>query len=386
MNTSILRTLLALSGLLLSLSPLSAAVNKVLFIGNSITRSSPAPERLGWNGDWGMAASAREKDWVHLFLARLGETQGGKIPDHKISAEGGGKITDRLQWLQDYQAYGADLAIIQLGENDNKDVGEETFQKPYDQLVAAVRAANPAVRIYCFGVWSPPNGNAFKDRMIRAVADKYGAVFVDLTSQNFDPRNKAASENRFTHQGVNWHPGDAGMKAYADALWTAYTSASAPAPAAAASVVPDWSADETWAGSGELVWNPPVSVEKNGNNRAMVVRKPAVAGRVVHAAKLPADLCAGRVLTIKTRVKADAVSAKPNTWNGIKLSLRMQNAEAAIDYPQYHLPTGTYDWREVSWIVNVPDNIVDLQLVLGLEEVSGAVWFAPFEITAVARR
>ena len=32
----------------------------VLFIGNSITRHEPKPE-IGWEHDWGMAASKREK-------------------------------------------------------------------------------------------------------------------------------------------------------------------------------------------------------------------------------------------------------------------------------------------------------------------------------------
>ena len=45
---------------------------KVLFIGNSITRHGPKPE-IGWPNDWGMAASAPEKDYVHQTVALLEE-------------------------------------------------------------------------------------------------------------------------------------------------------------------------------------------------------------------------------------------------------------------------------------------------------------------------
>lgn len=38
---------------------------RVLFVGNSITRHGPKPE-AGWHNDWGMAATAREKDIAKL--------------------------------------------------------------------------------------------------------------------------------------------------------------------------------------------------------------------------------------------------------------------------------------------------------------------------------
>jgi hypothetical protein len=44
--------------------------DRILFLGNSITRHPPL-EKIAWSNDWGMAASAEEKDYVHLADALL---------------------------------------------------------------------------------------------------------------------------------------------------------------------------------------------------------------------------------------------------------------------------------------------------------------------------
>ena len=46
---------------------------RVLFFGNSITRHG-VKEDIGWHHDWGMAASAKEKDYVHLVLSEIRKT------------------------------------------------------------------------------------------------------------------------------------------------------------------------------------------------------------------------------------------------------------------------------------------------------------------------
>lgn len=52
-------------------------VNKILFLGNSITLHGPAP-KIGWTGNWGMAASSADKDYVHVLLNRITQATGGK--------------------------------------------------------------------------------------------------------------------------------------------------------------------------------------------------------------------------------------------------------------------------------------------------------------------
>ena len=46
------------------------AKTRILVVGNSITRHGPLAE-IGWERDWGMAASAPEKDYFHKFQDEL---------------------------------------------------------------------------------------------------------------------------------------------------------------------------------------------------------------------------------------------------------------------------------------------------------------------------
>ena len=361
-----------------------ATYQKVLIVGDSITNHGPKAD-IGWTTHWGMAASAMERDYAHLFLAKVAAAQNGMAPDSLIFAEGGGKITDKVNFLDRFKAYQPDLAVIQLGENDNDTVTPEGFQAPYERILQAVREGNPKVAILCCGVWSPPSGNAVKDGFIRNACQKYNAMFVDLGAVNKDPVNKAGGEfpGRYAHNGVAWHPGDKGMQGYADALWKALQNpaAASTSTAPAAPAAPRFALEEKWAATPALAWNLPPKIEAQGGRNVVKLTAANAEGSVNIRGPLPVEKIKGKKLVISTRVRGENVSEKPLPHNGVKLMLATVNAEGVKNYPQAPLPIGTFDWAPVTWSVNIPDNIVEASLVLGLEKVSGTVWFDAVKIT-----
>jgi hypothetical protein len=69
-----------------SLSPAQSAKNeRLLFVGNSITRHGPSA-KVAWTGNWGMAASAEAKDYVHLVVDAVTKKRGVK-PEFLVANE-----------------------------------------------------------------------------------------------------------------------------------------------------------------------------------------------------------------------------------------------------------------------------------------------------------
>ncbi|HCU35869.1 MAG TPA: hypothetical protein DGT21_10575 [Armatimonadetes bacterium] len=186
------------------------AVRKLLIIGNSITRHGPKAD-IGWPYECGMAATSEENDFAHLTLGHINAAQPAITAELSI-----GRVSDEAQMrgFEHLLPTDADLVIIELGDNYRGAASVDEFQKPYEQMVAAFTEAG-VKRIFCVGTW----GNGKLDPFIKAAAEKHGAAFVPIGHLFADPANRAVSEGHFTHSGVNWHPGDHGMKAIADTLW-----------------------------------------------------------------------------------------------------------------------------------------------------------------------
>lgn len=100
-------------------SPEKIELRNLSVIGNSITRHPPRPE-IGWNNDWGMAASSPEKDFAHLIRAN-------KI-DNFVGFESSPLTYD----MSNFEKMKNDIVVIKLGEN----VGDfAAFDFQYQKLV-----------------------------------------------------------------------------------------------------------------------------------------------------------------------------------------------------------------------------------------------------------
>lgn len=89
---------------------------------------------------------------------------------------------------------------------------------------------------------------------------------------------------------------------------------------------------------------------------------------------LPTEAMRGCTVYGTAWIKAANVSPKPNDWNGVKFMLAVE-APDAKSWPAATSEVGTYDWRQVRFAGRIPSNATNVSLILGLEEVTGQVWF-----------
>jgi hypothetical protein len=198
------------------------AAGKVLYLGNSITLHDPAPA-IGWTGNWGMAASAKEKDYVHLLTAEIAKATGVK-PEIKVrnivDFERGYGSFNIEKDLKDELHFHADLVIVAIGENVAELANEEAREKfavAFAKLLSALKQHGQPTIFVRSSFWP----HEVKDGILRKASTDAGVTFVDIAKLVRDKSNAASSERKIEHAGVAGHPGDKGMKAIADEIFAA---------------------------------------------------------------------------------------------------------------------------------------------------------------------
>ena len=183
---------------------------KILVVGNSITRHGPNKE-IGWERDWGMAASEAEKDYVHLLYAMLTET--GKDVFMRISQCADWEVNfrkeDSLDKYQEDREFQADIVVFRLGENV-AEADRPYFKEPLKQFIEYICPTGKVVYTTCF--WENP----IIDQAIQAVALERGEICINGC---FSKEEKNMALGQFTHGGVAMHPSDAGMEEIAKAIF-----------------------------------------------------------------------------------------------------------------------------------------------------------------------
>ena len=192
----------------------------IFCIGNSVLQHG-INANLGWHGNWGMAASAPDKDYYSVMQKLFKED----FPDvktewHRTAAAGFERgITENVN--EDYRelimgAFGSklmstvpDIITLQFGENTHgASVTAESFAAAVEQCIDFCRSVNPDVKIILSTLAIGSENDKRSIGMKMAAANK-GVPVVNLSQFN-TPEHKALG--LFEHSGVAGHPGDLGMQ------------------------------------------------------------------------------------------------------------------------------------------------------------------------------
>ncbi|WP_316819939.1 hypothetical protein [Pedobacter gandavensis] len=189
---------------------------KVLILGNSITWHGAKPE-LGWSGNWGMAATSAEKDFVHLLQSRIkmkspqAAFQFGNIAD---SFER--KFWKYTDWdFKKFKDWSPDLLVLEIGENINDTLAVRyQLGKHLDRFVKGL-SGKKELKVCLVGNFWP---NQHIDKIMQATCIRNNWIYVDLQGL-YKERDKNTAIQEYQNQGVGMHPSDIGMENIANRIW-----------------------------------------------------------------------------------------------------------------------------------------------------------------------
>lgn len=223
-----------------TMSPFEKTV-KILVIGNSITQHSPAADK-GWLGNWGMAATAPEKDYVHQLLAKaqmVNENAQMKWVNISEFEKYFYSWEHETPWdafdiakYQEYVDFDADIIICTVGANvknpaNEGDPGFDTHEEfeaaDYHQIISHFNPGDDASVIVGLTTLM---GGTIKDVIVQAAGAMAWPVvdMTDLTDNQYkafpyEQQLKDAFGVAEIIPGVLNHPGDKGMQIMAERLW-----------------------------------------------------------------------------------------------------------------------------------------------------------------------
>ena len=187
---------------------------RFMFVGNSITLHGVKPE-IGWNNEWGMAASAKEKDYVHRLEKMISE----KEPNAAFC------ICQVARWERNYKTsnevyplfesardFNADVIVFRCIENCTaKEFEADVFERELDAFLGYLNVTGKAKIIITTGFWHHPG-----DGILRSYAEKMGYPCVELG--DLGELNEMKAIGLFDHSGVANHPGDLGLQMIAERI------------------------------------------------------------------------------------------------------------------------------------------------------------------------
>lgn len=223
-----------------NLKPVEVPPVKVLIIGNSITQHGANPS-IGWTGTWGMAATAAQKDYVHLIKAKA-EAKTDNV-EFKWA-----NISEFEKYFYDYNQFDtakydelvdfdADIVICAFGANikNSANEGDSSYEndkiftaKHYQDIVKHFADDDAKIIVGLTTLTSNENMTVIKAAaeekawevvdMSGFTDEKYLGGYADNLTDGLANGAFNSAINTAAGAGVCGHPGDLGMAAMADIL------------------------------------------------------------------------------------------------------------------------------------------------------------------------
>lgn len=188
---------------------------RIMFIGNSITLHGVKPD-IGWNVEWGMAASAQENDYVHIIMEKVNDVADdcafcvAQASELERNYEDGEAI---FPIFEDARNFNADIFIFRIIENCFVDkFKKEAFKEEIKKFFKYLKPDGEAEIIFTTGFWKHPGDEAIKE--LAEETEKPLVILGDLGEQD-----EMKAIGLFEHSGVAGHPGDLGMKNIAERIF-----------------------------------------------------------------------------------------------------------------------------------------------------------------------
>jgi hypothetical protein len=162
----------------------------LVVLGNSITRHPPLAS-IGWSGDWGMAASAQDKDFAHRVGAALG------VP---VSASNVSRVTevDPTAELPQVTLGARTAVVVELGDNG--------LPAKYGELLASLKGAS---KLVCTSTYWQKND---RDQVMKPLCEAAGGTWVYIGNIY------RGAQGSWTNYDVANHPGDVEMALIAERI------------------------------------------------------------------------------------------------------------------------------------------------------------------------
>lgn len=187
---------------------------RVMFMGNSMTLHG-IKEDIGWHGEWGMAASCPEKDYVHCMMRSIEEATADPAFCICQVSVWENHYKDGKEYLPRYEnamAFAPDILVMRYIENCPKaDFDPAVFKAESTLLIGKLCKEGTQV-ILTTGFWRHPGDDA-----IRELGKEMQVPVVELG--DLGERDDMKAIGLFDHKGVANHPGDLGMQTMSDRIF-----------------------------------------------------------------------------------------------------------------------------------------------------------------------